>query len=63
LKALTLKASKLTLEHGDESPVWKVQLWAAKLNNPNKDVDIGVVILSATDGSVIKTDLHPNKVD
>ena len=63
LKALTLKTSKLTLDHGDVGPVWKVQLWAAKLNNPNKDVDIGVVILSATDGSVIKTDLHPNKVD
>jgi|NGEPerStandDraft_6_1074524.scaffolds.fasta_scaffold21662_3 hypothetical protein len=63
LKNLTLKASKLTLDHGDVGPVWKVQLWAAKLKNPNKDADIGAVILSATDGSVIKTDLHPDKVD
>ncbi len=63
LKNLTLKASKLTLGHGDEGPVWKVQLWAAKLKDPNDDADIGVVTLSATDGSVVKTDLHPNSVD
>jgi hypothetical protein len=43
--------------------VWTVQLWAAKLKDPNDDADIGVVILSATDGSVVKTDLHPNSVD
>jgi hypothetical protein len=63
LHNLTLKASKLTLGHSDEGPVWTVQLWAAKLKDPNDDADIGVVILSATDGSVVKTDLHPNSVD
>ena len=63
LKALTLKASKLTLESGDTGPVWKVQLWAAKLKKPEAQADIGVVVLSATDGSVVENDLHPNKVD
>ena len=63
LKNLTLKASQLWLEHGDEGPVWKVKLWAAKLKHPNEDADIGVIILSAADGSVVKTDLHPNSVD
>lgn len=63
LHNLTLKASKLTLGHGDEGPVWRVQLWAAKLKDPNDDADIGVVVLSATDGSVVKADLHPNRVD
>lgn len=63
LKELTLKESKLTLEHGDDGPVWKVQLWAAKLNNTNKTADVGVVTLSASDGSVIKSDLHPDKVN
>ena len=63
LHNLTLKASRLILGHSDEGLVWKVQLWAAKLKDPNDDEDIGVVILSATDGSVIKADLHPNRVD
>jgi hypothetical protein len=63
LKNLTLKASRLTLKHGDEGSVWEVQLWAAKLKNPSDDADIGVVIISTADGSVIKTDLHPNSVD
>ncbi len=63
LKGLTLKASKQTLERNDEKPVWKVQLWAAKLKNPKDDADIGVVTLSATDGSVVKSDLHPDRVD
>lgn len=63
LHNLKLKASKLTLGHGDNGPVWTVRLWAAKLENPDKEADIGVVVLSATDGSVVKTALHPNRVD
>jgi hypothetical protein len=63
LKNLTLTASKMSLEHGDEGPVWKIELWAAKLKNPKDDADIGVVVLSATDASVVKSDLHPDRVD
>jgi hypothetical protein len=63
LKNLTLKASQLWLGRGDEGPVWKVKFWAAKLKNPNEDADIGVVYVSADDGSIVKTDLHPNSVD
>lgn len=63
LKNLTLKASKLTLGHSDTGPVWRVQLWAAKLKDPNDDADIGAITLSATDGTVVDTDLHPNSVD
>lgn len=63
LKGLTLEAAKLTLDHSDAGPVWKVQLWAAKLKDPKKTADLGVVILSATDGSVVKNDLHPDRAD
>lgn len=63
LKNLTLKATQLWLEHGDLGPQWRVKLWAARLKNPNDNADIGIVILSAADGSVIKTDLHPKSVD
>jgi hypothetical protein len=63
LKNLTLRSSQLWLLHGDIGPVWKVKFWAAKLRNPNDDADIGVVIISAADGSIVKTDLHPNSVD
>lgn len=63
LKNLTLKATQLWLEHGDSGPQWRVKLWAAKLKNPNDDADIGVVIISTDDGSVLKVDLHPNSVD
>ncbi len=63
LNNLTLKATQLWLEHGDNGPQWRVKLWAAKLKNPSDDADIGVVIISSDDGSVIKADLHPNSVD
>jgi len=63
LKNLTLKATQLQLQHGDVGPEWHVKLWAAKLSHPEDDADIGVVVISADDGSVIKTDLHPNSVD
>jgi hypothetical protein len=63
LNNLTLKASQLWLLHGEGGPVWKVKLWAAKLRNPNREADIGVVIVSAADGSIVKMDLHPKSVD
>jgi hypothetical protein len=63
LKNLTLKASKMWLLHGDAGPVWKVKLWAAKLTNPDHEADIGVVVISATDGSIVKLDFHPRSVD
>jgi hypothetical protein len=63
LKNLTLKATQLWLEHGDTGPQWRVKLWAAKLKNPTDDADIGIVIISSADGSVLETNLHPNSVD
>ena len=63
LKNLTLKATQLWLEHGDSGPQWRVKLWAAKLKNPTDDADIGIVIISTADGSILETNLHPNSVD
>ncbi len=63
LKKLTLKATQLWLEHGDNGPQWRVKLWAAKLKDPDDDANIGSVIISSADGSIIKIDLHPDSVD
>jgi len=63
LKNLKLVATQLSLRHGDLGPEWRVKLWAAKLKDPNDDADVGAVDISAADGSVVKTDLHPNSVD
>ncbi len=65
LNNLTLKASQMWLERwGDEKvPAWKVRLWAAKLNNPNSNVDIGDLYIAAEDGKLLKNDLHINRVD
>jgi hypothetical protein len=63
LKNLTVKATQLWLQHGDLGPEWKVKFWAAKLKAPNKDTDVGVVVISAADGSVVKSDLHPGSVN
>lgn len=66
LKNVTLKASKLKLERrsgSDETPVWKVELWAAKLDNPNKSVSIGEVFIAAEDGKVVKNELKIERVD
>ena len=66
LEKLTLKAARLILErrsNDDSTPVWKVRLWAAKLKNPNDNVDVGEVVISAEDGKVLKSDLKPYKID
>ncbi len=63
LKPVTLKATKLTLQKHDEGPVWKVELWAAKLKNPNDNTKIGEVLVSVEDGKIVKSDLHIESVD
>lgn len=65
LKNLNLTATQLWLQRhgGDDAPVWKVRLWAAKLRNAEKSVEIGDIYVSAEDGKVVKNDLHINRVD
>lgn len=72
LQNLKITATRLKLERASEGllgqggtgqGVWKVTLWAAKLRNPARDADIGEVWVSATDGKVVNTDLHINRVD
>lgn len=63
LKPLKLTATQLWLEHSDEGPVWKVRLWASKLSNPMKSVDVGDVFVSAETGKVTRSDLHIDRVD
>jgi hypothetical protein len=63
LKPLTLKASQLWLQHGDEGPVWRVRLWAAKLQKPTVMADIGEVWISAETGKVVRGNLHISRVD
>jgi hypothetical protein len=63
LKGLTLRTSKMTLENSDAGVVWNVELWAAKVGDPSQEAGIGSVCISADDGSVLKLDLHPGRVD
>lgn len=63
LAKLTLKATQLWLQQTDLTATWKVRLWAAKLSKPETSVDIGEIFISAETGEVIKSELHPGKVD
>jgi hypothetical protein len=67
LDKLTLTSTQLWLErlawHSDDTPIWKVRVWAAKLRKPAESVDIGDIYISAEDGKVIKNDLRINRVD
>jgi hypothetical protein len=64
LEKLTITATSLKLDRQRDGTVsWRVRLWAAKLRNPNKDVDIGDVYINAEDGKVLRTDLHIRRVD
>jgi hypothetical protein len=72
LENLKLTATELKLEKVGEGVLgqgstgeaaWKIKLWAAKLKNPNHDAHIGEVWVSASDGKVVKSDLHINRVD
>jgi hypothetical protein len=59
LKGLNLRYSKLTLQKGKTGPEWKVELWSAKISDPTKDANVGYVRISATDGTIVQSNLHP----
>jgi hypothetical protein len=64
LEKLTITATALKLgRQRDGSLAWRVRVWAAKLRNPNKDVEIGDVFVNAEDGKIIRNDLHIRRVD
>lgn len=64
LEKLSLTATSLKLQRQrDGTPVWRVRIWAAKLRNTNKDVDIGDVFVNAEDSKVVRTELHIKRVD
>lgn len=63
LKNLTLTSSEMKLDRWTAEPVWKIRFWATKLRDTTKTVDIGEIFVHATDGKVVKNDLHINKVD
>jgi hypothetical protein len=72
LKNLKVTASQPKLERVGEGvlgnsgvgeAIWKVKLWVAKVRRPDKDADVGEVWISATDGKVVKSDLHPEHAD
>jgi hypothetical protein len=63
LGKLNIRATQLWLENVDNVPTWRVRLWAQKLRHPDDNADIGQVFVSATEGKVIRTDLHIDRVD
>jgi len=63
LAKLKVVATAPRLEDSDMGPVWRVKLWALKLNDKTVDVDIGQVVISPDTGEVLQTDLHINRVD
>jgi len=67
LNNLKLKATQLWLERqpwaADDVPVWRVRIWAGKLKNPDDNVDVGEVFISAESGKVLKNELRISRVD
>jgi len=59
LKGLNLRYSKVTLQRGEMGPEWKVELWSAKVSDPTRDANVGYVRISAADGSILQSNLHP----
>jgi hypothetical protein len=69
LKDVKLTASQMKLERvgqgvlgtgGPGEAVWKIKLWAAKSGH---DQDIGEIWIDATEGKVVKSDLHTNRLN
>jgi hypothetical protein len=63
LKGIDVKSVRLKSDRGDGDPVWEVELWAARLDRPDRNRDIGEVHVSMEDGKVVKNDLKPGRLN
>jgi len=63
LENIKVKSVQAKLEGSNTVPVWKIKMWAAKLEHPNTTVNIGEFTVTADDGKVIQTDVHIDRVD
>ena len=61
LKDIKVKSVEAKLEKSSTGPVWRIKLWAEKLNGRDI-VDIGRISVTADDGKVIETDVHLNRL-
>jgi hypothetical protein len=61
LKDIKVKSLEAKLENTATGPVWRIRLWAEKMNG--RDVaDIGKISVTADDGKVIETDIHLDRL-
>jgi cytochrome c556 len=63
LKDIQVKSVEARLENGTAGPLWKLKLWAAKLNKANETAEIGRITVDAEDAKVLETDIHPNRLN
>jgi hypothetical protein len=61
LKDIKVKSVEAKLENTAGGPVWRIKLWAEKING--RDVaDIGRFTVTADDGKVTETDVHLDRL-
>jgi len=62
LKDIKVKSVEAKLENTSTGPVWRMRLWAEKINGRDT-ADIGRISVTADDGKVIETDIHLGRLD
>jgi hypothetical protein len=63
LAPFNLKHTQLWLKPGADGLVWRVRLWAAKLGRTEAVVEVGDIFISPVDGSVVRADLHIERLN
>jgi hypothetical protein len=63
LQPFSLKQAQLWLQRGDDGLAWRVRIWAAKPGKPEAVVNVGDVFISPADGSIIRADLHIERLN
>jgi hypothetical protein len=63
LEDIKVKSVEAKLENSDLGPVWRLRLWAQKLNKENALADIGKMVITADEGKVIENEIKLNRLD
>ncbi len=61
LKDIKVKSVEAKLEKSPAGPIWRIKLWAEKLNGKDAP-DIGKITVTADDGKVTETDIHLDRL-
>jgi uncharacterized caspase-like protein len=59
---IRLASSEFEIDHEKWVPLWRVKIWAYKINQPAQEAELGRIDVDASTGAILRDDLNPDRL-